>query len=195
MPIGRPKEFDSEQALDDAMHLFWRQGYEATSMQNLLDTMHLSKSSLYQTYGSKHQLFQQCIERYRHMMTEGLQLGLARAPSGRAFIEEFFMALVDMAEVPANRIGCLIMNSATELAQRDKEIAKLITLGTEKFSEVFVAAIEQAQREGDISPDKNAQSMGYFLMSNLSGLNSMIKAGARQAVLEDIVTEIVRSLD
>lgn len=195
MTAGRPREFDTEQALDAAMHLFWRQGYEATSMQNLLDSMKLSKSSLYQTFGSKHDLFQQCIQYYRNMMTTGLQQRLAEASSGREFIEQFFMSIVDNANNPANRIGCLVMNTATELAQRDKDIGKLIKLGTENFADVFRQAVEQAQQEGDISPDKNAHSLGHFLMSNLSGLNSMVKAGASQAVLTDIVKEILRSLD
>ena len=194
MNAGRPREFDTEQALDAAMHLFWRQGYEATSMQNLLDTMRLSKSSLYQTFGSKHELFQQCIQYYRDIMTSEFQQVLAQAPSGREFIEQFYLSIVDNAKQPENRIGCLVMNTATELAQRDKEIAKLIKLGSESFTRVFVQAIERAQQEGDISAEKNAQTLGHFLMSNLSGLNAMAKAGASQAVLKDIVKEIMQSL-
>ena len=177
------------------MHLFWRQGYEATSLQNLLETMQLSKSSLYQTFGSKHDLFQQCLEHYRLMMTSGLQQRLADASCAREFIEQFFLSIVDSMNNPANRIGCLVMNTATELAQRDKDIGKLIRSGTENFTRVFVQAVEQAQREGDIAADKNAQSLGHFLMSNLSGLNSMAKAGASQAVLRDIVQQIMQSLD
>jgi len=193
--MGRPREFDSEQALDAAMHLFWRQGYEATSMQNLLDTMQLSKSSLYQTFGSKHELFQQCINQYRRMMTTELQQQFDAAISGREFIEKFFMMITDRAKNPANRIGCLVMNTATELAQRDKEIGKLIKLGTENFTKIFTQAVKRAQQEGDVSADKNPQALGYFLMSNLSGLNSMAKAGASQAVLKDISKEIVNSLN
>lgn len=195
MTAGRPKEFDTAQALDAAMHLFWRQGYEATSMQNLLETMRLSKSSLYQTFGSKQQLFQQCIEYYRRMMTTGLQQQLVEAASGREFIEQFYLSIVDSAKNPANRVGCLVMNTATELAQRDKDIGRLIQLGTESFADVFTEAVTRAQREGDISPDKDAEALGHFLVSNLSGLNTMVKAGAKQAVLTNIVKEIMRSLD
>lgn len=195
MVIGRPREFDTEQALDAAMHLFWRQGYEATSMQNLLDTMHLSKSSLYQTFGSKHDLFQECIQHYRSMMTTDLRQALEKAPSGRGFIEHFYMSLVDKMKDPVNRIGCLVMNSASELAQRDDDIARLIKQGTEGFIKVFCDAVTRAQQEGDISPHKDPQALAHYLMSNLSGLNSMAKAGMSQTVLKDIVKQIMQSLD
>ena len=195
MVIGRPREFDTDRALDAAMHLFWRQGYEATSMQNLLDTMNLSKSSLYQTFGSKHDLFQRCLQHYRNMMTTGLKQELKQAATARSFIEHFYMSLVDRMKDPVNRIGCLVMNSASELAQRDEDIAKAIKQGTESFIKVFYAAVKQAQSEGDIPKDKDAQSLAHYLMSSLAGLNSMAKAGASQTVLNNIVKEILQSLD
>ncbi len=191
---GRPREFDTEQALDAAMHLFWRQGYEATSMQDLLDNMQLSKSSLYQTFGSKHDLFQQCLDRYRQMMTSGLQQALDNAPSGKQFIEDFFTDwVVDTCNADM-RIGCLIMNSATELAPHDEEVGKLIKQGTDRFAKVFQQAIERAQREGDIANDKDPVTLSYFLVSNLSGLNAMAKAGANRKVLKGIAQEIIQSL-
>ncbi len=177
------------------MHLFWRQGYEATSMQNLLDTMQLSKSSLYQTFGSKHDLFQQCIQYYRSMMTTGLKQGLETTPSARDFIEQAFLSQIEKAKNPANRIGCLVMNTASELAQRDADIARLIKQGTESFIAMFHQAIELAQQQGDIAPTRDAKSLAHFLMSSMAGLNGMVKAGASQAVLHNIVKEILRSLD
>ena len=195
MTLGRPKEFDTEQALDAAMHLFWRQGYEATSMQNLLDTMQLSKSSLYQTFGSKHALFQQCIQHYRKMMTTGARQNLEQAPSARAFIEQVYLSLVDKAKDPNNRIGCLVMNTATELAQRDEDIARVIKQGTESFITMFYEAVKRAQLEGDIPPSKDAQSLAHYLLSSLAGLNAMVKAGAGKTVLNNVVKEILRSLD
>lgn len=194
MNAGRPREFDTEQALDAAMHLFWRQGYEATSMQDLLDSMQLSKSSLYQTFGSKHDLFQQCLTRYRQMMAGGLQQALDNAPSAKQFIEGFFTGLVEDTCNAENRIGCLAMNTATELAPHDKEIGKLIKQSAERFAGIFQQAVERAQQEGDIPRNKDPVSLGYFLMSNLSGLNSLAKAGASRTVLRGIAKEIIQSL-
>lgn len=177
------------------MHLFWRQGYEATSMQNLLDSMHLSKSSLYQTFGSKHDLFQRCIQHYRSMMTAETRQALEQAPSGRAFIETVFRSFVDRMEDPTNRIGCLVMNTASELAQRDEAIARAIREGAQGFIQVFHDAVQRAQQEGEIPSDKDAHRLAHYLMNNLSGLNSMAKAGMSQAVLGNIVEEILQSLD
>lgn len=163
-------------------------------MQDLLDATQLSKSSLYQTFGSKHDLFQQCIGRYRHMMVGGLQQALDNAPSGKRFIEGFFTSLVEDTCNADTRIGCLIMNTATELAPHDDEIEKLIKQGVERFSGIFQKAIERAQLEGDIAKGKDPRTLGYFLTSNLSGLNSMAKAGASRQVLRGIAQEIIQSL-
>ena len=163
-------------------------------MQDLLDATQLSKSSLYQTFGSKHDLFQQCIGHYRQMMAGGLQQALDNAPSGKRFIAGFFTSLVEDTCNADTRIGCLIMNTATELAPHDDEIGKLIKQGVERFSGIFQKAIERAQHEGDVAKDKDPRTLGYFLTSNLSGLNSMAKAGASRQVLRGIAQEIIQSL-
>lgn len=194
-PVGRPREFDTEQALDAAMHLFWRKGYESTSMQDLLDTMGLSKSSLYQTYGDKHKLFQQCIDQYRRIMSQDLNDSLDQSPSGRDFIETLFRSVVDGAKIPDNRIGCLVMNTASEFAQRDPQIAELVSTSVKRFTEIFYNAVKQSQKTGEIPPSKDARRLARYLMSSLSGLNSMIKSGARKNILNDIVAEILHSLE
>lgn len=195
MTIGRPKEFDTEQAMTAAMHLFWRKGYESTSLQDLLDTMNLSKSSLYQTYGSKNELFQQCINHYRNTMVSEMNQGLKDATNGRQFIETVFNSVPDETCQKNGGIGCLIMNSANEFANADKEISVLITKGTKEFTNVFITAIKQAQQQGDISKNKDPKSLAYFLLSSLSGLKTMVKAGASRATVEDIVKTILASLD
>ena len=83
---GRPREFDIESAHDKAMQLFWTQGYEATSLSDLLSTMGLSKSSFYQTFESKHTLFEQCLVRYGEILISAMRAGLATAPNAIVFI-------------------------------------------------------------------------------------------------------------
>ena len=80
--VGRPLEFDPNAALEAAMHQFWSKGYEHTSLQDLVTAMNLSKSSLYQAFGSKQQLLQRCLGRYADQFAAQLRQGLADAPSG-----------------------------------------------------------------------------------------------------------------
>ncbi len=195
MNVGRPREFNSEQALDAAMHLFWRKGYEATSMHDLLDTMQLSKSSLYQTFGNKHQLFQYCLENYRELITCMFEKGLNEAKSGKKFIEQTFMMLLENTEPADKRIGCLITNTAAEFSQRDPDIAALTKKGMESFTQVFLQAVKKAQQDGEISPSRDPMKLAYYLMANVTGINMMIKAGASQETLQNIASEVIASLN
>jgi len=178
-----------------AMHLFWRKGFESTSLQDLLDTMKLSKSSLYQTYGNKHELFQQCINHYRKTMVSEMKQGLEQAKNGRLFIETVFYSIADETCLENGAIGCLVMNSATEFANTDKEISGLIAKATKEFTSVFITAIKQAQAQGDITKDKDPKSLANFLLSSMSGLKTMVKAGANRATVKNIAKTILAALD
>ncbi|MEZ4652849.1 MAG: helix-turn-helix domain-containing protein [Candidatus Eisenbacteria bacterium] len=105
MGIGRPLEFDPEVALKNATELFWRRGYEATSLQDLLGATGLSKSSLYQTFGSKHELFEQCMSAYRHRLVRDLRERLDASPCGLRFIESVLLEVAKEAGTKEARAG------------------------------------------------------------------------------------------
>jgi TetR/AcrR family transcriptional repressor of nem operon len=191
--IGRPLEFDPDIALDAAMHQFWSKGYESTSMQDLLATMNLSKSSLYQAFGGKQQLFRQCVARYADQFSQMLRDGLSGAPSGRQFIEDFLNSVLN--DVSGQTRGCLVMNTASEFAQSDPEIAQDVAHSIERFRNVLRLAVERAQREGDIPPERDAQMLANFLVSSMSGLKTQAKAGADAATLQGIISMVLKALD
>jgi TetR/AcrR family transcriptional repressor of nem operon len=86
MSQGRPLEFDPSLALQRAMELFWCRGYEATSLQDLLTAMDISKSSFYQAYGSKHEIFERCLQLFRERHVRQMSMALEQSPSGKAFL-------------------------------------------------------------------------------------------------------------
>lgn len=177
------------------MQLFWQKGYEATSVGDLQRTMGLSKSSLYQTFGSKHALFEQCIGRYRSRLLAEMKSSLARAQSGRRFLEQIFFGVADETKNAATRRGCMVMNTASEFAQRDPAIARLVTASTRAFTEVFEAALTRAQREGEIPPAKDPEQLSRYLVSSMAGLRTMVKAGASARSVRDIASIILTALD
>lgn len=195
MSIGRPLEFDPAQALDTAMHVFWSKGYEATSLQDLLKAMDLSKSSFYQTFGSKRQLFERCIGRYRETREAAMLERLNGAASGRQFIAAMFFSAADEANGPTTPRGCLVMNTANEFSQADPALAQTITACVDRFKSVFHAAVRRAQEEGDIAADKDATTLAHYLVSSMSGLKTMIKAGAAEKSVRDIVQVVLHALD
>jgi TetR/AcrR family transcriptional repressor of nem operon len=188
-------QFDPDVALGSAMALFWRKGYEATSLQDLLQATGLSKSSLYQTFGNKHSLFESSLERYRRDMLAQMQEVLERAQSGWSFIEQTFRGVVEETRGKNARRGCFIMNTATEFAQSDQAIARLVKQATRMFTEVFESAVIRAQEEGDISSEVDPRAYAKYLLSSLSGLKTMVKAGATAAEINAIADMVLKQRD
>ena len=193
--MGRPLEFDKDEALEHAMGVFWTRGYEATSLRDLLEAMELSKSSFYQSFGSKGELFRRCINRYRGQITSQMHRNLESAESGRAFIEEAFHSITEKVHAPEGRRGCFVMNTASHVAARDPEVADLVGKGAAQFEALFRQAVERAQREGDIPADKKPRVLARYLVSSRSGLMAMAKAGASQDELKEVVTVMLAALD
>lgn len=172
---GRPLQFDPEQAVQQAMLLFWAQGYEGTSTSQLMAAMGLSKSSLYQTFGSKDELFNLCLDRYGEMTADYLRETLAQTESPRQF-------LLDLIEATANYQndggpnGCLLVNSACELGA-DSDFAGPMVL---KRRDKALAILQQACRamvdKGELpagrEPDKVANQI-YALICGLKVMERM----------------------
>ena len=195
MSIGRPLEFDPDRAVGQAMQVFWSRGYESTSLRHLLGAMNLSKSSLYQAFGSKEQLFDRCVKRYLDDVAGRMLEQLHRAKSGRAFIEDTFRGLA--AEVGGSNAekGCLLWNSAAEFGQREAKIGDLISNGIDRFVDVFTAAVKRAQEEGDIGTARSPRALATYLLSSMGGLRTMLKGGLDERRAKEIVRIILQSLD
>ena len=187
MQIGRPREFDSDQALEAAMRQFWSKGYEATSLQNLLEVMKVSKSSFYETFGSKHELLEQCLTRYAHTLVASLREELHQAKTGLSFIEQVLKGLIDESSAKGEKCGCLIVNTTNELAQRDKIIAKLVANGTKSLQGVFEEAVRRGQKEGSIPMNKTPGILSNYLVNSMVGLKTMVKGGADAKTIKDII--------
>jgi len=193
--MGRPREFEPETALDEAVEVFWTKGFDATSLQDLLQAMDLSKSSFYQTFGSKGELYLECLDRYRTRIGSQMRRDLEQAESGRAFIEAVFQDLARGLDQSHGRRPCLVMNDSGDVERREEAVAARMQRGAEAFESIFRDAVERAQREGDVSPEKDAEALARYLVSSRSGLLAVRKAGASEAELQDIIGVTLSALD
>jgi TetR/AcrR family transcriptional regulator, transcriptional repressor for nem operon len=193
--LGRPLEFAPDKAVDIAMEVFWCRGYETTSMTDLLAAMDLSKSSFYQTFGNKQQIFERCLKRYAEMLSTNMENELNAASSGRRFIENMFDTIANTAQQVEGAKGCLMVNSANEFGQRDPAIASSLDEGLLLFTKVFIKAVKRAQSEGEISADADPHAIANYLHVCISGLRTMIKAGADKASAKGTVALILEALD
>ncbi len=193
--MGRPREFDETNVLERAMQSFWARGYEATSLHDLLLVMGLSKSSFYETFGSKHELFLRSLEHYTATVVRDAGDVLKQEPSGRKAISYVFESILAEARGGGLQRGCMLGNSASELAPHDAEAADLVQKGLKRLDDAFRGAVQRGQKAGEISKKQDARALARFLHSNLIGLRLMAKAGVSQAALKDIMNVTLSTLD
>jgi len=123
--MPRPRTFDREDVLDRALETFWCQGYEATSMQDLVDAMGINRASLYNAFGSKHELFMEVLKHYEMQRLRRVIDTLRQASSAKEAIRDVFERAADEACTSDQR-GCLLTNTATEMCARDAECAEQV---------------------------------------------------------------------
>ncbi|MGY0022066.1 TetR/AcrR family transcriptional regulator [Streptomyces sp. cg35] len=186
--MARPRTFDEERALDAAMHAFWEHGYEATSTQELCAATGLGRSSIYNTFASKHELFTRSLTRYMENMTAvqvAVLENVERAPLDR--IHDLFALIVD-TEIENRRDGrspgCLTVNTTVELAGRDPDTDRLLERDLAVRLATMEGAIAAGQRDGTITSRRSSGELAHFLNAVIGGMRVSGQGGADRAALE-----------
>lgn len=190
--MSRTKEFRPEEALDAAVQLFWCRGYEATSMRDLLDGMGIGRGSFYDTFGDKRTLFLAALDRFEHVRTSWIDEALEG--SGLDGIEEVFRRTIEGVVRFEPRRGCLLANTAVELAPHDPEVAARISRHVRHTEEAFAGALVRAQGVGEIPEHSDPKVLARFLVSNLHGLRVLARAGSDRETLEDAARVALKAL-
>lgn len=194
MSQGRPIEFNRDDAATAAMHVFWERGYQAASTRELLGAMSLSRSSLYQAFGNKEELFLDALRRYREDLLGALRRQLDQSPSALAFLEELFMEMAREAGTSRAARGCLIFNSATELGQRGDAPAAQAAASVRDITRLLAQAVSRAQAEGDIDGDRDADALADYLTVGLAGFRTLLKSGVKRLEAERTARMILEAL-
>lgn len=193
--MARPREFDEVTALEAAIECFWQRGYEATSVRDLASKMGLSPPSLYNTYGDKHALFVQALERYLDHSTrariERLEKSLPPKQAIRRFIEEIIERSVNDRE----RRGCFLINSAVEVAPHDRELSVLIADRLAEIEFFFRRSIKAAQAKGHVPRDRIAKDLARLLLGVLLGIRVLARSKPERALLEGVARPALALLD
>lgn len=190
--MARPREFDEHQALDGAVDVFWQRGYDGASLNHLLDATGLSKSSLYETFGDKRQLFLTAFDLYQERQLRNLEGLLQPGRPARQAIEQFLRRVVRRR---SNPWGCMVCNEAVELAPHDPVVAKRIALHLERVEAVLTRVVERGQRDGSIGTRSSARALARFLVMSWNGLQVLIRAKSSQALLDDALFMALSALE
>ena len=185
--MPRTKSFDQEEILDKATNLFWQQGYNGTPPQDILDTTGLSRSSLYDTFGDKHSLFLQCLQRYRDTETEFVVNYLDGSEDTAAAIRRIFRGHWEHAAKQRQQKGCLMVNTLNEVAPHDPEVASIVQENRQAIENAFYRAIRRGQQQGLIIRSHQPRAFARYLVNSLWGLTVQIKLGIDKRTADDIV--------
>ncbi|NHN34047.1 TetR/AcrR family transcriptional regulator [Paenibacillus agricola] len=185
--MARPREFDQELVLDQAMHLFWEKGYERTSIQDLCKYTGIHRGSLYDTFGDKHELFLTCLDRF-WQNAKGHSFFILEEPGApKEVLERFFEMIIDNAmRDEKHRRGCFMINVAAELAPMDPNISKRVEAYNLSVENLFYSFLLRAQQAGSIKSKHSLRQLSRFLANTRQGLFVMGKSATDRKVLQDV---------
>ncbi|MBV9940495.1 MAG: TetR/AcrR family transcriptional regulator [Solirubrobacterales bacterium] len=194
--MARPRKFDPEEVLDQSMHAFWERGYHETSVDDLVKLTGVRPGSLYNAFpGGKHGLFLETLARYSKLVVPEKLGALERTGAGLPKLRAYFDGLVEDLTLPEGRIGCLMVNSAMELAAVDSEVREAVRAHMSRLERHAERALRNAKRRGEIPADVSPRAKATQLMATGMGLMVVGKTNPGRKVLETIVDTAFADLD
>ncbi|MFI6457493.1 TetR/AcrR family transcriptional regulator [Streptosporangium amethystogenes] len=191
--MARTKEFDPDAVLQRAMELFWEKGYEATSMADLVEHLGIGRASLYATFGGKRELYLKAYDRY---LENGIDfVGLLSQPGPvlpavRALVERY----AEEAAQDELRRGCLVVNTAVELAPHDRTLARRVEASWDFVEATLTSALARARAQGELAAEKNPRALARFLLTLMQGMRVIGKGSNDPARLRDTAEQALSVL-
>lgn len=192
MKIGRPRQFDPDEALDRALDVFWRHGYEGATLEELTAAMGINRPSLYAAFGSKEELFRKALDRYVNGPAGYVREALA-LPTARAAVAALFAGAIRTLCDKKNPGGCLVVQGALACGEGAdairKELAAVRVAGVEAVRERF----EAARAAGELPADTDCDGLARYFVSLLHGLSIQATTGATRPQLERVAEIALRA--
>jgi TetR/AcrR family transcriptional regulator, transcriptional repressor for nem operon len=192
--MARPREFDEEAVLDAAMQCFWARGYESTSVKDLIERTGLTAASLYNAYGDKRAMFRTALDRYIESSI-GVRLRRCEVLPPRDAIRSFFDDILRRSLGDRERKGCMLVNSALEMAPRDREFHETIVETLKRIESFFLDCVERGQADGTITTSRPAVGLAQHLLGVLMGVRVLARVRPERPLLEGAISTALTSLD
>jgi len=192
--LPRKREFDPEQALESAMGVFWEKGYTATSVEDLVEATGVNRYGLYDVYDSKRGLFLAALRRYRERVITEAIAELEQPGAGLEAIHAVFDRIVGRARTGRARYGCLLCNTAEEVAPFDDEVAQEVSIFQRRLARAFRSAIATARQAGDVAATTDPEEMGLYLAGLIQGASYLARSPAPARNVQDFVRVGLRVL-
>lgn len=193
--MARTKEFDPNEVLDSAMHLFWRQGYEATSIHDLVDATGINRASMYASFGGKEALFAAALDHYVDQISRDRLALLSADGLARKALERYFNSLIRFSIGEGRDLGCLLTNTAVEAAARNPNLDAKLSDAFERLEKAFREVVRRGQVNGEISRNHGPTALARFLMSTVHGLRVLARFNPDEKHLRDTARVALSVLD
>ncbi len=194
MGMGRPREFDAETALDQAMEVFWRHGYEGATIAQLTEAMGINPPSLYACFGNKEGLLKAALDRYTKLRGVWMDEVVA-APTARDVAERMLMGIADKQTDPANPPGCLLVQGGIACGSGSEnvpfELAARRAQNEDQLRERFV----RAKAEGDLKPSSDPAALARYVSAVSVGMGVMASSGSDREALRQVASVAVQAVE
>ncbi|RZG75846.1 TetR/AcrR family transcriptional regulator [Acinetobacter wuhouensis] len=185
---GRPKCFNEQEALQKAMILFWKYGYEATAMSDLTKALNLTAPSIYSTFGDKSQLFHACLDYYLKHEACSLDLIFQQAETAKVAIELYLYENLKKLLQQDKPTGCMLVTATMNCSEQHQPLQHDLLLKRQQVKEKIYQRLQQGVEDGDLSSDADIQAMTDYYSTVIQGLTMQARDGVAIEQLENVVT-------
>jgi len=193
--MARTREFDERQALVSAMLVFWEKGYEATSIQDLEDAMGLKRTSIYNAFGNKRQIFNRILQCYKESVMSALFVAMDGAPNIREGLKRLLNGALDIHFDTDNPGGCLVVLSVLESGQHDEASSDELAQTIQDLKAGLQQRLKKARQSGELSPDLDVAVTATTIASTMTGMMVLGKAHFSRASLNRTIRQVLSLLD
>ncbi len=188
--MARPREFDEKAVLDAAVQRFWSQGYEATSVRDLAESMGITGASLYNAFGDKRSLYRRSLDHYVSMSFGDRVRRFENELPPFDALKAFFEEIVERSLADKERKGCMLVNSALELAPHDKEFGQVVARVLGDVEAFFRRCAERGQVSGTITRAQSGEDLARLLLTVLLGVRVLARSRPKRELLEGAVRPV-----
>ena len=183
--MARPKEFDEKKALRKAIRLFSRQGFAATSTDELMRVMDVGRQSMYDTFGDKRALYLKALEMYVTESVHSINEELERPGSALSAVQNALVTFAERSDLSSTE-GCMGLNAISEFGQRDPDVTRITSNAGRMQRKTLMRVLTRARKQGELGLDADLDSMADFFESTLAGIRMGAKAGKSRQALRNI---------